>query len=449
MADAGPRMPGVRGQWAPGQDAPLLWRPAAGRFCAARRMPGEAKARAAENGAAGRKHTSFAHEGKKGFCFAKSCGILKTAPVQRPKHLCCGASKRLWAFAASSNRLFEKAAGAKRGAKAAERKKGKTLMMDIGTITRLGFGATAPADIESAGLARGDFLRAVEAGLAAGEADGPAGVQPATLEDRLKARYPGLVYHVFDASSRYWQTRQDFPFHKLYQQDCDGAEIENWRPSGPNPDMLSGEVQRNLGQIPPGSKAVIIHPKVQQKMQEDPAYAEEIYARIEAWFTFDALRNEAILPGSTMGMSQCVAIGEDGLIANVQACGSGGVTRSKDSDEDEKDFWEARTRRHRLYMQQVAAQQILQKLGISARYALLREAELKSRSGAAKAGAAMIDQQMAAMQASQLAIMQTMAMMNGPELRAALGETVAGAAVDAVFEATKNAIADFHPTAAL
>lgn len=333
--------------------------------------------------------------------------------------------------------------------KSRRKEKGKTLMMDIGTITRLGFGPKGPAEVGCIGAQRGDFLRAVQDGLAAGEADGPAGVQPATLEDRLKARYPGLVYHVFDASSRYWQARQDFPFHKLYQQDCDGAEIENWRPSGPNPDMLSGEVQRSLGQIPPGSKAVIIHPKVQQKMQDDPAYAEEIYARIEAWFTFDALRNEAILPGSTAGMSQCVAIGEDGLIANVQACGRGGITRSESGGEDEEGFWEARVRRHRRYMQQVIAQQILHQLGISARYGLLQEAELKSRSGAAKAGAGMIDQQMAAMQASQLAIVQTMAMMNGPELRAALGETVGGAAVDAVFEATKNAIADFHPAVAL
>lgn len=320
-------------------------------------------------------------------------------------------------------------------------------MMDIGTISRLGFAPGNPVAPAQAGAANGGFLRAVQDGLAAGEANGTAGVQQATLEDRLKARYPGLVYHVFDASSRYWQSRQDFPFHKLYQPGCDGAEIENWRPSGPNPEMASAAVQRNLGQIPPGSKAVIIHPKVQQKMQEDPAYAEEIYARIEAWFTFDQLRNEAILPGCTAGMSQCIAIGEDGLIANVQACGSGGITRSEGGDEDEEGFWEARARRHRVYMQQVAAQQILHRMGIAVRYGILQEAELKSRSGAAKAGAAMVGRQMAAMQSAQLAIMQTMAMMDGPGLRAALGETVAGATVDAVFEATKNAIADFHPAA--
>ena len=38
--------------------------------------------------------------------------------------------------------------------------------------------------------------------------------QPQGLEERLKARYPGLVYHVFDGSSRCWRSRQDYPFHK-------------------------------------------------------------------------------------------------------------------------------------------------------------------------------------------------------------------------------------------
>ena len=34
-----------------------------------------------------------------------------------------------------------------------------------------------------------------------------APVQPQGLEERLKARYPGLVYHVFDGSSRCWRSR--------------------------------------------------------------------------------------------------------------------------------------------------------------------------------------------------------------------------------------------------
>lgn len=287
------------------------------------------------------------------------------------------------------------------------------------------------------------FLEAVEKELGTEEVPETAAIQTQSLEDRLKARYPGLVYHVFDGSSRYWRSRQDFPFHKLYQPDLDGAEIESWRPTGPNPDPLDARVQRDLSSIPPGSKAVIIHPKVQQRMEEDPAYAEEIYRRIEAWFTFDRVRNEAILPGSTMGMSQAIAIGEDGSIANVQACSSGGGFTYSKSGSDEDDFWTARTKRHRLYMQQVVQAQILHSMGLSGQFFRLRRAyknqEDRILSGGGVSGMSL---PFAAMQSAQTAIAETMAMMEGTELREALGDTVAGVSVDEVFEATRTAIAN-------
>lgn len=291
------------------------------------------------------------------------------------------------------------------------------------------------------------FLAEVQQGFLTGELQEPSPVQPQGLEERLKARYPGLAYHVFDGSSRYWRYRQDYPFHKLYQQDIDPAEIENWRPSGPNPDPLSSQVQRNLGSIPPGSKAVIIHPAVQKRMEEDPAYADEIYNRIEAWFTFDVARNEAILPGCTAGMSQCVAIGEDGQIANVESCSGGSISRSESEDDTGEDFWDARARRHRAYMRQVVEAQILHNMGITGRPAALG---LVWEQGADSAGAGFgAAQQMAALQASQLAIARVTEMMNGTQLREALGETVAGVSIDDVFRCTKDSIAKHHPTAVL
>ena len=314
-------------------------------------------------------------------------------------------------------------------------------MLQTGTIPH-------PAPGRDAG--GGSFLDQVNKGLALSGAREAAPVETKSLEDRLKARYPGLAYHVFDGSSRYWQTRQDFPFHKIYQQDTDPSEIEGWRPSGPNPDPLDATVQRNLGSIPPGSRAVIIHPAVQKRMEEDPAYADEIYNRIEAWFTFDVVRNEAIIPGITTGMSQCVAIGEDGQIANVQSCSSGGrFSESKSGEtDDEDDFWTARAKRHALYMQQVVEAQILHKLGISEAFAQLRRADTpRVGRGSGSSGGADTARRLAAMQASQGAIAQTMAMMNGPELRAALGDTVGGVAIDVVFEATREAIANRPVTA--
>ncbi len=53
-----------------------------------------------------------------------------------------------------------------------------------------------------------------------------------------------------------------------------------------------------------------------------------------------------------------------------------------------------------------------------------------------------MSQQMAALGSAQSAIAETMAMMEGTQLRAALGETVAGVSIDTVFQCTREAIAN-------
>lgn len=295
----------------------------------------------------------------------------------------------------------------------------------------------------------GSFLDAIARGMEVTASGDTTKVTASSLEDRLKARYPGIAYHVFDGSSRYWRYRQDYPFHKIYQQDIDVSEIENWRPSGPNPDPLDAKVQRDLSSIPPGSKAVIIHPDAQKRMETDAAFADEVYKRIEAWFTFDQVRNEAVIPGSTAGMSQCIAIGADGEITNVQACGSSGsISESKSGSDDEgDDFWTARAKRHAQYMKQVVEAQILHKMGISEEFAHLHRiaAGRVGRGSTSHSSGADMARQLAAMQAGDNAIAQTMAMMEGGDLRAALGETVAGVSLDTVFEATRQAIAERPP----
>ncbi len=152
------------------------------------------------------------------------------------------------------------------------------------------------ASLQSAGQARTEGAEAAEA---------------PSLEAMLKAKYPGLVYHVFDASSSYWRTRNDYPHHLLYQDGDKAKEtLENWQPTGANPfyGSIDGRFTapkeiHALGNVPPGSKAVVIHPKVQERMEQDQAYAQKIYAKIGTWFAFDVAGNEAILPGCTAGMS--------------------------------------------------------------------------------------------------------------------------------------------------
>ncbi len=192
-------------------------------------------------------------------------------------------------------------------------------------------------------------------------------VETPSLETMLKAKYPNIHYHVFDASSSYWRTRNDYPHYLLYQDEDKAKEtLENWQPSGSNPfyGSIGGRFTapkeiHALSSVPPGSKAVVIHPKVQERMEQDPAYAKEIYAKIDTWFAFDVARNEAIIPGSTLGMSQAVAIGEDGNISNVCSSSSGGgITFSQSGSDDEESWWDLRMARHAEFMKLLAKEQI-------------------------------------------------------------------------------------------
>ena len=90
---------------------------------------------------------------------------------------------------------------------------------------------------------------------------GTAATGAPSLEEMLKAKYPNIHYHVFDASSGYWKTRNDYPHYLLYQ-DGDRAKetLENWQPEGTNPfyGSIDGRFTapkeiHALSSVPPGS----------------------------------------------------------------------------------------------------------------------------------------------------------------------------------------------------
>ena len=201
-----------------------------------------------------------------------------------------------------------------------------------------------------------------------------AATEALSLEEMLKAKYPNIHYHVFDASSGYWKTRNDYPHYLLYQ-DGDRAKetLENWQPEGANPFYGSKEGRfiapkeiKALGNVPPGSKAVVIHPKVQERMEQDPAYAQEIFAKIDAWFAFDVARNEAHMPGCTAGMSQAVAIGEDGNICNACSSSGGRITYSQSGGSgNEPSWWDLRMARHAEFRKLIAEEQIQRQIQAS------------------------------------------------------------------------------------
>lgn len=244
-------------------------------------------------------------------------------------------------------------------------------------------------------------------------------VQAPSLETMLKAKYPNIHYHVFDASSGYWRTRTDYPHYLLYQ-DGDKAKdaLENWQPIGANPfyGSIDGRFTapkeiHALSHVLPGSKAVVIHPKVQERMEQDPAYAQEVFAKIDAWFAFDVARNEAVMPGSTWDMSQAVAIGEDGNICNAcSSSGGGEITYSKSGSDDAESWWDLRMARHAEFMKLAAERQIQRKVLAS---------ELA---------------------ASAVAKSQLAAMLNGGNLREIFGSEIAGIPTETVLEITREQI---------
>ena len=251
------------------------------------------------------------------------------------------------------------------------------------------------------------------------QTEGTEAVEAPSLETMLKAKYPNIHYHVFDASSGYWRTRNDYPHYLLYQDGDKAKEtLENWQPTGANPfyGSIDGRFTapkeiHALGNVPPGSKAVVIHPKVQERMEQDPAYAQEIYAKIDTWFAFDVARNEAIMPGSTWDMSQAVAIGEDGNICNAcSSSGGGEITYSKSGSDDEISWWDLRMARHAEFMKLAVQHQIENKI----------QASQLAASAAAK---------------SQLA-----AMMNSGNLQAIFGDEIAGIPTETVLAITQSQV---------
>ena len=251
------------------------------------------------------------------------------------------------------------------------------------------------------------------------QAAGTEAVEAPSLETMLKAKYPNIHYHVFDASSGYWRTRNDYPHYLLYQDGDKAKEtLENWQPSGANPfyGSIDGRFTapkeiHALGNVPPGSKAVVIHPKVQERMEQDPAYAQEIFAKIDTWFAFDVARNEAIMPGSTWDMSQAVAIGEDGNICNACSSSAGGeITYSKSGSDDEESWWDLRMARHAEFMKLAVEKQIQRHI----------QASELAASAAAK---------------SQLA-----AMLTGGNLREIFGSEIAGIPTETVLAITQSQV---------
>ncbi len=219
---------------------------------------------------------------------------------------------------------------------------------------------------------------------------------PPAAERQLRKKYPGLVYNICDASSPYWKTESNYPHELIFQPNLRAELLENWKPDN---------AALNLS-VNPGSKAVAVHPEAAERMENDYVFAYEVMKRIDMWFTFDTARNEAVKPGSSMGLSQGAAVGADGSITNVVSIPADG----KNGEISPKDWYAVLWRE----------QHIRNNEEVSRQYALMQQYSILNTTQAA---------------AAQLAMM-----LNSGEFQSILGTTVAGVSTEDVVRETKKKV---------
>ena len=145
------------------------------------------------------------------------------------------------------------------------------------------------------------------------EQPGAAGM---SFRELWQARFPGAYYHTMDASNipqGVWE-RNDYPFEKFFREDLD-TSVLNWKPNGANPAMDSSGVQSRLHGIA-GQKSVIVPPKLEEKMKNDPELAGQVMAKVEGFIA------ENQVPGRIC--SHLIVLDENGEITRFRASSHGG-----------------------------------------------------------------------------------------------------------------------------
>ncbi len=158
--------------------------------------------------------------------------------------------------------------------------------------------------------------------------------------------------------------RTDFPFWEFFKEGTSADALNNWQPSGPQPNMLDQKVQRNLQGIGYGKVSILIPDKLQAKMDADPAYADEIYRKVAEWKeNYDAWDNAT---AASLGMnvaahqfskSYCLQLDEDGNVENFTVVGGGLDISGKKENEDVEDNWLKRRNAAILFHKQHLARQ--------------------------------------------------------------------------------------------
>lgn len=136
----------------------------------------------------------------------------------------------------------------------------------------------------------------------------------------LRNKYPDVVYNVGDIAmldkNNLIPYRQDFPVSKLFEENIDLEKLALWKPkiNSNIPTGFEDYIQADRARIPKGTRAVMIHPDVKDRMEKDIQYANDILSKVDNFFQREIMINEQLVPGCTLGMNQFVAVDADGNI---------------------------------------------------------------------------------------------------------------------------------------
>lgn len=169
-----------------------------------------------------------------------------------------------------------------------------------------------------------------------------------------------VVTHVGNAniSSANWQ-RNDFPFWKYFQKNTGADALNDWKAVGVNPPQTRSDLQRNYSSIGSGRIAILIPEKLQQKMDADPAYAQQIMAKLQEWKEdYDRWDNTVAasygmnVAEHQAGKSYVFDLDENGDVRNCTVTSAGKITGpTKEEQEQFRAEQEKKRKRRVKYIQ--------------------------------------------------------------------------------------------------
>ncbi len=175
-----------------------------------------------------------------------------------------------------------------------------------------------------------------------------------TFEDAF-SQYQ-VITHVgnVDVASSTWQ-RNDFPFWKYFQPNVSADALNDWKPTGANPPQTRFDLQRNYSSIGPGKIAVLMPDSLKEKMDADPAYAQQIVAKLQQWKEDYDRWDNTVAAGYgynvaefQAGKSYVFDLDENGDVKNCTVTGSGGTITGPTKEEQEQFEAEQAAKRKRM-----------------------------------------------------------------------------------------------------